>query len=318
MAPPTARRSAGSKRARFNIFTGYVVATLGALVGALLLAVSLWQPDLFGGSTSAARDLTAPAGQAGAAARTGGMGFIESVQGYLRAGRQNARLKDEVELARIRLAEAEALRNENRRLKALLGMRAGTVEPVAYARLIGASGTSARRFAYLGAGRSDGVRPGMPVRSPRGVVGRVLRTGRSSARVLLLTDSESVVPVRRSTDETIAFAEGRGDGTVRIRLISLGINPLRPGDVFVTSGTGGIYRPGLAVAILQSRTEDGGIARILADPIATDYVAVDPVYEPAIAPAVEPVTEQGPDSEPETPEDSDTGSPDGQLPAPQT
>ena len=41
-----------------------------------------------------------------------------------------------------------------------------------------------------------------------GLVGRVLETGARSSRVLLLTDPESLVPVRRSTDNVVAFAEG--------------------------------------------------------------------------------------------------------------
>ncbi|WP_201292807.1 rod shape-determining protein MreC, partial [Cellulomonas citrea] len=74
--------------------------------------------------------------------------------------------------------------------------------------------------------------------------------------------------------------EGRGDSLVRIRLINLGINPLEPGDLFVTSGAGGYYRPGVAVAILTEKTDDGGLARIVSDPAATDFVAIEPIFEP--------------------------------------
>ena len=72
--------------------------------------------------------------------------------------------------------------------------------------------SSVRRIGYISAGRADGVRPGMPVTSPTGLVGRVLEAGSHSSRVLLLTDSESMVPVRRATDNTVALAEGRSDG----------------------------------------------------------------------------------------------------------
>ena len=123
----------------------------------------------------------------------------------------------------------------------------------------------------------------VPVRSPRGVVGRILETGSSSSRVLLLTDTESVLPVRRAGDEVVAFAEGRGDGLLRIKLINLGINPLEPGDLFVTSGAGGYYPPGIAVAILTETTDDGGLARIVSDPAAADYVSVEQIYEPEAA-----------------------------------
>ena len=280
MAPPSARRSGHSRRAQYGQFTGYVLASIGAIVGAVLLFVSLWNPDAFGGLRGAATEAVAPAGTGVAAARTEGRGWIDSIAGYLRAGSQNAALKKEVEEARIRLQEAAAVRQENARLKSLLRLEDGEPQPVVASRVVGATAASSRRYAYLGVGSRAGVRPGMPVRSPRGFIGRVLEVSPNTARVLLLTDTESIVPVRRAKDDIVACAEGRGDGRINIRLINLGINPLKVGDVFVTSGAGGFFRPGVAVAILSEKTDDGGIARIISDPAATDYVVVEPVYQP--------------------------------------
>ena len=82
----------------------------------------------------------------------------------------------------------------------------------------------------------------------------MLEVGSSTSRVLLVTDTESVVPVRRGKDGVPAFAQGRGDGSLQIRLINLGINPLKKGDVMVTSGSGGLYRPGTAVAMIVQLT----------------------------------------------------------------
>jgi rod shape-determining protein MreC len=205
--------------------------------------MGVWQPQALAGLRSMAVDAASSAGEAGATARTGGIGFFEAIGGYYRAGSRNADLEREMEIARVQLVEAEALRQENRRLKEALGLAEGEVRPVASGRLIGSTSSSARRFAYISAGSEDGVRPEMPVVSPMGLVGRILETGRHSARVLLLTDSESMVPVRRAKDDVVAFAEGRPDGSLRLRLINLGINPLEKGDVFVTSGAGGCSVP---------------------------------------------------------------------------
>ncbi|MFU7528877.1 rod shape-determining protein MreC [Qipengyuania sp. ASV99] len=284
MAPPSSRRSGFSKKQQYSVFTGYLLAALGALAGLALLVLSLWQPAAFQPVRGAASDVAAPVGEATATARAGGNNAWDTVTGFWRAGSQNVALRREVEVARIRLAEAEAVEAENRRLKALLGLsQSATSEgapPIAATRLIGSSASSARRFAYIGVGQSDGVAVGMPIRSERGVIGRVLESALSSSRVLLLTDSESVLPVRRASDQTVAFAEGRGDGLLRIRLINLGLNPLKVGDVFVTSGAGGYYRPGVAVAVLSEITSDGGIARLIAEPSATNFVIVEPIYEP--------------------------------------
>ena len=280
MAPPSSRRSGFSKRAQFSVFAAYLLAGAGALLGLGLLMLSLWQPAAFAPLRGVASDAVAPAGQVTATARSGQQSLLGGIAGYFRAGSQNAALREEMELARIRLAEAEAIKSENRRLKALLGLNDKAVKPVAVARLVGSTATSGRRFAYLGAGRTTGVTAGMPVLSDRGVIGRVLETGRNSARVLLLTDSESVLPVRSAKGDVVAFAEGRGDGMLRVRLVNLGINPLKVGDLMVTSGAGGYYRPGVAVAIIAKITNDGGIARLVAEPSATGFVAVEPVYQP--------------------------------------
>lgn len=304
MASSPARRSASSRRAQLGIFAGYTAATIGALIGAVLLGLSLFRPTLFDGPRSSAREVTVPAAEAAAEVRAGGQTVFNTVQGYFRAGSQNARLRKEMEIARIRLEEAKAVELENERLRGLLGMRESEVVPIAVTRMIGSSASSPRRFGYIGAGTRQGVRKGMPVRSARGVVGRVLNAGPNSARVLLLTDSESVLPVRRVEGDVVAFAHGRGDGLLRIRLINLGLNPLEPGDVFVTSGAGGYFHPNVAVAIVEEVIDDGAYARIISDPAATDYVAIQPVFQPEAvralrAPAGTPLTEPG--STPQTP-----------------
>jgi rod shape-determining protein MreC len=205
--------------------------------------------------------------------------LLETISGYFTRGADNARLKREVELARVRLVEAAAVKEENARLKAVLGLANREPRPVAITRLIGSTAASGRRFAVLGVGASEGVRVGMPVRAPLGLVGRVLEVGSASARVLLITDSESIVPVRRAGDGVPAFATGQADGTIRLRLINLGINPLKPGDPFVTSGAGGLYRPDTAFAVVTRLLPDGAMARPLADPGTTEFVVVDPVWE---------------------------------------
>lgn len=292
MAPSTKRAAPYSRKVQYNLFTGYVIAGLGALIGAVLIILSLWQPSLFSGARGGAREAVAPATETVAAARTESTGLFDSIRGYLNAGSKNAELSREVELARIRLAEAEAIAQENERLKALLDLQDSDNQPVATARLVGSSASSTRRFGYLAAGSSDGVAVGMPVRSERGIVGRVLEVSRNTSRILLLTDSESVLPVRRAGDEVAAFAQGRGDGLIRIRLINLGINPLEEGDLLVTSGSGGYYQPGIAVAIVEEKTDDGALARVVSDPAATDFVSVMPIFEPLTVQAAATPVEQ--------------------------
>lgn len=294
MAPPPNRRSGYSRRAQYGTFFGYIAGIVGALIGGGFLIVSILDHDTFAPLRGVASDAAAPAGRVVAGGRAGTQGVFEVLRGYVFAGTRMAKLERELAEAKTRLIEAQATSEENARLKALLGLAQEDSRPVAVARLVAATGSSSRRFATLGAGAADGVTVGMPVRTPLGLVGRVLEVSGTTSRVLLATDSESVVPVRRAQDGVAGFAQGRGDGQIQLRLINLGINPLKKGDVFVTSGSGGLYRPGTPLATVVELTRDGAIARVLADPSAAEFVAVERVWTPPAAPGPQPAASPSP------------------------
>lgn len=279
MAAPNNRRPGYSRRAQYGNFFGYIAALAGLGLGVILLVFSTGNSGAFAGLRSAAADVSAPAGGGAANGRSASQGLWATVAGYFTHGAKVARLEREVAEARVRLAEQSALKEENARLKALAGLTDGDRKPVAITRLVGSTSSSTRRFATIGAGSNQGVRPGMAVSSPLGLVGRVVEVGRGSARVMLITSTESSIPVRRAVDGVQAYANGQGDGTLRVRLAVTGLNPLKPGDAIVTTGSGGIFRPGQVVAVVASLTPDGAIARPLSDPALTEFVAVEPLFD---------------------------------------
>lgn len=278
MTPPINRRPGYSRRAQYSTFAAYIVAAVGVAVGAVFLLIASRDDTAFSAARTVAADFTAPPSRAAAAGRATGSGWLDSIAGFFTSGSETARLRREMQVARVQLVEANALRDENQRLKGLLALAETDGKPVAAARLIGSSHTSTRRFATLGVGSAQGIRVGMPVRTPLGLVGRVLEVGKQTARILLVTDPESTVPVRRASDGIAAFASGRGNAWLQIRLVNLGVNPLKIGDAFVTSGSGGLYRPGTAIAVVAKLTPDGAIARPLADPDSAELVVVEPEW----------------------------------------
>ncbi|MCA1662228.1 MAG: rod shape-determining protein MreC [Novosphingobium sp.] len=288
MPPPNDRRPGFSRKAQLGIFTGYVAAILGALAGVVLIVLAILDNGSFAFLRRGAAEAMAPVGAAGTVARTGSRSFFQRIGDYFDAADKNAALRREVQIARVQQIRMRALAAENRRLKTLLGVVDRASPPVATTRLVASTSASTRRFAVIGAGANQGVAVRMPVRTALGLVGRVLEVGPNTARVLLVTDGENVVPLRRARDGIAAFSEGLADGRLRLRLIDVGVNPLKRGDVFVTSGSGGIYQPGIPVAQVESLTPDGAIARILSDPAASEFVIVDRVFQELPDPAATP------------------------------
>ena len=287
MAPPSPRRPGFSKRAQLGLFAGYVVAVTGGLLGLLLIVTAQVDPAGNTGIQTFLSDIFSPVSRTGRAlvnaTRDGG----ESVAAYFDAASKNKAMSAELKTARQKLIKGQALELENRRLKRLVKLVEQRSGSKIVAQLISSTGASSRRFAVLSAGAADGVVNGQVVTSPEGLVGQVSATGRNSSRVRLITDSDSTIPVRRVSDGLIALAVGLGDGRLELNAQTAGVNPFRARDIFVTSGAGGVYRPGIPVAIGISQGRDGTFARPLADPSRLDFAMVEPefVEQPPLPPS---------------------------------
>lgn len=283
MAPPSSRRPGFSRRAQYGVFLGYVVAVAGLLFAVLLLVIAAVDPRGFAAIRGAALDATAPISSAGRSVGNFVGGIFGNIGDYFRAGSQNAELRRELQEAQRQLTGAQAAEFENRRLRELLGLAREIDDEVTVAQIVGSSYASNRRFATLSAGTQSGIEVGQPVRSPDGLIGRVLETGRWASRILLVTDGGSNVPVRLVRDGTPGLAVGRGDGTIHVRTLEVGGNRFRAGDLFVTSGIGGIFPPNVPVAEVVRVEDDMAIARPTADPARADFAVVQRAFQPAAA-----------------------------------
>ena len=288
MAPPSRARQGFSKRAQFGLFTGYVIAVAGILVALLLVLTARFDPTGNAAIQSLMSDLTAPVTKGGRALVGTVASGYDGMSAYVDAGSKNRAMETELRQNRAALIEARATARENYRLKRLARLIENNPGAIVSARLIASTGASARRYATLSAGGVQGIQNGQPVRTSEGLVGRIVAAGRVTARVLLITDGGAVVPVRRLSDGQPALATGRGDGGLDIRALQAGTNPFKVGDVFVTSGAGGIYPPDIPVALAKVERRDLTIARPLADPSRLDFAIVLPPFvtpDPVLPPA---------------------------------
>jgi rod shape-determining protein MreC len=277
LAPP---RPGWSRRAQYGLFFSFIAVIVGLVAGIFLLILSLVAPKTFEGVRGAALDITGPVSGGLSEVTATANGLVSGAGNYWDAARQNARLKKERRAMLNRMVEAKAIHQENLQLKAALQLRERSRQPIATGRVVGSSLSSPRRFAVLSVGTGDGVRVGMPVRSPEGLIGRVIDAGRLASRVMLVSDRSNIIPARLLRGGLPVISQGRGDGTVDVRPLEVGRNPFKRGDILVTSGTGGLYPPLVPVARIVRLDDDGAIAVPLADPADTSFAIVEPVYEP--------------------------------------
>ena len=277
MAAP---RSGWSRRAQYGLFFSFIAAIAGVAVGLILLIFSIAAPNGFRDFKGLALDATAPLSRGLHQVSTTIEGVASGAGAYWDAAHQNERLRSERDSMRRQLVTARAILLENRQLKAALRLRERTSDAVASGRIVGSSFQSPRRFAILSVGKSDGVEVGMPVRAPEGLIGRVLESGSSASRVLLVSDRSSIVPARHLRTGQAVIAQGRGDGTIELKPLEVGRNPFRPGDLVITSGTGGLYPPLVPLARVVRIEGDNAIALPLADPSDVNFAIVQRAYEP--------------------------------------
>lgn len=288
-------RPGWSRRAQYGLFFSFLAVIAGIIVGLVLLAVSVVAPQQFERVRGAALDVTGPVAGALHEVTATAEGLFTGAGNYWDAASQNAELKRERAAMLQRMVEAKAIFQENQQLKAVLQLRERARDTVATGRIVGSSFSSPRRFAILSAGSSDGVRVGMPVRAANGLVGRIIDSGALASRVLLVSDRANIVPARLLRNGIPVIAQGRGDGTIDVRPLEVGRNPFKPGDIIITSGTGGLYPPLVPIGRVVKLDDDGAVALPLADPATASFAIVEPPFEPiAVAAENAPTEAEGP------------------------
>lgn len=189
---------------------------------------------------------------------TWGYNFLENrwvtVTHYRQLEQENSRLQAEVgelQLANTRLREQQL---ENIRLRTLLELQqatAGQLQLVT-ARVIGRNPQSWYHTLIVDRGRKDGLTPGMTVISHQGLVGRIVAASFTTSEVLLILDRQGAVGGIVQESRVPGIVEGVGDGTWLQMIYLPNDAALRPNQVVVTSGLGGLYAKGLRIGYITS------------------------------------------------------------------
>lgn len=181
--------------------------------------------------------------------------MIGDFQSYQRVYQQNQDLRRELQQMKAWKEAALQLEQKNARLLELNNVQLDPRLTYVTGVVMADSGSPYRRSVLLNVGKRDGIRDGWATMDGIGVVGRISGVGDRSSRVILLTDSNSRIPVRiQPTGQTALLA---GDNSA-MPLLDLLERPedIRPGDRVISSGDGGVFPSNLLIGqVTQGRDQ---------------------------------------------------------------
>ena len=243
---------------------------LGVALSVLLMALDgghQWSAGLRNGLERLIAPLMIALELPGEAAREVGRGL--STQGELL--RQIARLQSENDDLRTTARSLDILQRENDELRAVAGLTTERLALLQTVQLIQRGrGIASQRF-LIDAGSRKGIRAGMALVHPEGVVGQVTAAGETTADVALVTDTGQNTPVElvRTGLRGVLVGEGLPD-RASLRFIASNAD-VQPGDQLVTSGLDGVYPAGMPVATVVSvkRDAQSDFAKVICKPAAS-------------------------------------------------
>jgi len=220
----------------------------------------------------------------------------DTVADALSGPRDLEEARTEIELLQ---AQLEALERENEELREIQGewqilqdlfnrVRQTPELRRQTANVIGYDTSPAVRSIIIDKGSEDGIRVGMSVESPRGLIGRIFRTTQNSSQVVLITDNASAIPGWLGASRATGSLKGRGaSGDLIVDWIDLKYQ-LEVGEVVLTSGLGGDFPQDIVIgrvvqilrneadlfqqAIVQPATDFDTLEIVL---VVTDFTPID-------------------------------------------
>ena len=239
-----------------------VLRPFALLVVVSLLLLAARNTDAVRASSTFLTQLLVPVQQVLANVGAAGDRFASAISQIDRLRDDNSRLQtenDRLTLENVRLREQAIVGQQAERLQTL--QRSIPFESVP-APVIARDPTGVLHSIVLGIGSDDGVKVGHVVLSDQGLVGRVSEVGTNYSKVLLVTDSSSVVSALVQGSRATGIVRGQfGDSLIMDWLLQT--DPVKEGDVVITAGLGignelrSLYPKGLVIGtIAQVQTAE--------------------------------------------------------------
>ncbi|MGZ4788747.1 MAG: rod shape-determining protein MreC [Terriglobales bacterium] len=171
---------------------------------------------------------------------------------WLRGVRQeNENLKDE--LAQMKMQQIRLIEDAGQahRLQLLLGFKEQYISQTVPAQVISTTGSEFSRAIYIDKGANDGIKTDMPVVTPEGIVGKVLRAFPTTSLVLLINDPTSGAGVILENSRLQGILKGNANGTTVMHNV-MSDEKVQVGERVITSGGDRIFPKGLPVGTVAS------------------------------------------------------------------
>jgi rod shape-determining protein MreC len=183
---------------------------------------------------------------------------------------ENARLRAQSRQLIIRTQRFEALVRENNQLRGLKTSLPPVADRWLVGEVINVEFNSLRQRLVINRGSRNGVFKGQAVMSEGGLLGQTIHVGPWSAEIILITDPEHAVPVQIERTGVRTIAVGAGDAEY-LALPYLPDNAdVKPDDLLITSGLGGVFPQGYPVAKVAEVLKEAvpSLGRVRAKPLA--------------------------------------------------
>jgi rod shape-determining protein MreC len=237
--------------------------------------------------------------------RNGTTGAFSNYFELRNAREQSRKLHSEVDQLRL---ENQLLKNElasARRVEAMAGFQAHTLSKMIGARVIGTTGGTGTKSVLIDRGTQSGVRKGMAVVTPDGIVGRVQAEYPTASQVVTVTDPAFAAGVESQKNHVHGVVKGLGNESAKVDYVPAG-QKVEVGEMFYTSGEDRIFPKGLAVGKVTAVEPGGNFQDIFIQPTGVEtapeevLVIVDPVHqEIPEAPAADTPVFLAPDVKPD-------------------
>ena len=186
--------------------------------------------------------------------------------------KENRKLKTELEELKNKDFQTLYLQTENKRLQDIIQLEKKSAFTTIAAKVILDKNSPYLNSVIINRGSGSRIKLGMPVLSEGNLVGRIVEVNFLSARILLLNDLNSKIPVMISPKGSQAILSGRGEDKPKLEYLPEKFE-LNDKNLVFTSGKDGIFFEGIPVG--NAISENNNIkVKLFSDPNQVSFVNV--------------------------------------------